>query len=64
MREIIEGFAGSVVIYLVLPAVELSRIETVLILLVGTMVCASGIWTVREIREHRRRRASWKSRLF
>ena len=56
MREINEGFCGSMLIYLLLPEVDLSRIETILILLVGTMICTSGIWTVQEVKEYRKRK--------
>lgn len=56
MREIIEGFCGSMLIYLVLPDIDLSRIETVLVLIVGAIVCTSGIWTVQEIKEYQKRK--------
>lgn len=56
MREIIEGFIGSMAIYLFLPDVDLSRVETVLVLIVGTIVCTSGIWAVQEVKEYRKRK--------
>lgn len=54
MREVIKGFVFSLLIYLALPDVELTKIQVVLILIVGSMVSTAAIWKVQEITERRR----------
>ena len=60
MTDIFKGFIGSMVLYLVLPDVGLTKIQTILLLIVGCMVCTALIWWVQEIRvryaERRRER--------
>lgn len=54
MSEIIKGMACSMIIYLLLPDVPLSKMQTILILIVGCMVCTAVIWWVQEkVQEHR-----------
>lgn len=48
MGDIIKGLFGSMLIYLCLPEVELTRPQTCLILIVGTMFCTAAIWWVQE----------------
>lgn len=56
MREIIKGFVMSLVIYLLLPDVDLTKMQGVLILIVGSMFSTAAIWKAQEIIEHRRER--------
>lgn len=60
MKEIIKGMVGSMALYLVLPDVDLTKMQTVLILLVGCMLCTAAIWFVQEkveqYKEMRRRK--------
>lgn len=60
MREIIKGFVFSLLIYLALPDVELTKIQVVLILIVGSMVSTAVIWKVQEVIERRRECRRWE----
>lgn len=59
MRELVRGILGSLLIYLILPDVGLTKIETVLVLIVGWMVCTTAVWTIQDLfwRWKRERRA-------
>lgn len=54
MNEIIKGMACSMLIYLLLPDVPLTKMQTVLILIVGCMVCTSILWFIQEKMEERK----------
>lgn len=56
MREVIKGFVFSLLIYLALPDVELTKIQVVLILIVGSVVSTAVIWKMQEIKEYRKRK--------
>lgn len=60
MREIFFGMLGSMALYLVLPDVELTKMQTILILIVGCMLCTAAIWLIQEkveqYKEMRRRK--------
>ena len=55
MRELVRGMFGSLLIYLLLPDVGLTKIETILVLIVGWMVCTSVVWTIQELFWRRKR---------
>ena len=44
----IGGIMGSLLIYLLLPDVGLTKIETVLVLIVGWMISTATIWWAQE----------------
>lgn len=48
MRALIGGIIGSLLIYLALPDVGLTKPQTVLILIVGWMISTALIWWVQE----------------
>ena len=48
MGEIIKGMCCSMVIYLLLPDVPLTKMQTVLILIVGCAISTAVIWWVQE----------------
>ena len=54
MGEIIKGMCCSFVIYLLLPDVPLSKIQTVLILIVGCAISTAAIWWVQDKLEERK----------
>lgn len=54
MNDIAKGITGSLLIYLALPDVGLTKPQTVLVLIVGWMVSLSLIWAAQEVRERRR----------
>lgn len=56
MREVIKGFVISLLIYLALPDVELTKIQVILILIVGSMVSTAVIWKMQEVMERRKER--------
>lgn len=57
----IRGILGSLLIYLLLPDVGLTKIETVLVLIVGWMISTAAIWWAQEqfarMQERKRREA-------
>ena len=57
----IRGILGSLLIYLLLPDVGLTKIETVLVLIVGWMISTAAIWWAQEqierTQERKRREA-------
>lgn len=57
----IGGILGSLLIYLLLPDVGLTKIETVLVLIVGWMISTAAIWWTQEqierTQERKRREA-------
>lgn len=66
MREIVRGMWLSMLIYLCLPDVGLTKPQTVLILLVGWMFSTALIWWVQERIERlqeRKRRESFREQI-
>ena len=57
----IRGILGSLLIYLLLPDVGLTKVETVLVLIVGWMISTALIWWAQEqierAQERKRREA-------
>ena len=49
--DYIKGFVGSLLIYAVLPDVGLNKAQTVLLLIVGFVICTATIWKAQELRE-------------
>lgn len=47
--DYIKGFIGSLLIYAALPDIMLTKPQTVLILIVGFMICVASIWKIQEI---------------